>query len=337
MPLCSSRRKNNKRSRHSSSNKATHCLRNPIIVFILTFSVLGLLRFRVPARSRQAAAHLIQKRRAWKKLRSMSGSITYKLVEDGTATATEGALTASFQKYRAQNSQNGEAISVQQWVSLVAATIPPITTPGNADDSAVSVPSKASSSTKTAVIDRLNEVIASCPFQGVFFETPPVTASTFATQAFEFVLVDAPKLHIAASARPDPNAFANQFHSDRGQRPAAAAGAGVAVFSNLGGDATLISPQPVGTDMTVFAHLANFARGARDTDQRRDIWRVAAEAYRKKVLDTDRNSDVMPSDAAVWFSTSGMGIYWLHLRLDDRPKYYTYQPYKSLGHRKENA
>ena len=33
-------------------------------------------------------------------------------------------------------------------------------------------------------------------------------------------------------------------------------------------------------------------------------------------------------DDKVWMSTCGTGIYWLHLRLDSRPKYYTYTPYR---------
>ena len=30
----------------------------------------------------------------------------------------------------------------------------------------------------------------------------------------------------------------------------------------------------------------------------------------------------------LWVSTSGLGVYWLHIRLDSFPKYYTYTPYR---------
>ncbi len=30
----------------------------------------------------------------------------------------------------------------------------------------------------------------------------------------------------------------------------------------------------------------------------------------------------------IWMSTCRIGIYWLHLRLDTKPKYYTYTPYR---------
>lgn len=33
----------------------------------------------------------------------------------------------------------------------------------------------------------------------------------------------------------------------------------------------------------------------------------------------------------LWVSTSGLGVSWLHVRLDSRPKYYTYAPYKQPG------
>jgi Family of unknown function (DUF6940) len=30
----------------------------------------------------------------------------------------------------------------------------------------------------------------------------------------------------------------------------------------------------------------------------------------------------------VWLSPAGAGVSWLHLRLDDQPKYYGYAPYR---------
>ncbi|HEU5075095.1 MAG TPA: hypothetical protein VFU02_12985, partial [Polyangiaceae bacterium] len=29
-----------------------------------------------------------------------------------------------------------------------------------------------------------------------------------------------------------------------------------------------------------------------------------------------------------WLSTSGLGVAWLHVRIDSRPKYYQYTPYR---------
>ena len=33
----------------------------------------------------------------------------------------------------------------------------------------------------------------------------------------------------------------------------------------------------------------------------------------------------------VWLSTAGAGVSWLHVRLDDRPKYYGYAPYREAA------
>jgi hypothetical protein len=33
----------------------------------------------------------------------------------------------------------------------------------------------------------------------------------------------------------------------------------------------------------------------------------------------------------VWLSTAGAGVSWLHVRLDDRPKYYGYRPYQEAS------
>ena len=40
------------------------------------------------------------------------------------------------------------------------------------------------------------------------------------------------------------------------------------------------------------------------------------------------SADEVGNDVPVWTSTSGLGVYWLHVRLDSRPKYYQHQPFK---------
>ena len=34
------------------------------------------------------------------------------------------------------------------------------------------------------------------------------------------------------------------------------------------------------------------------------------------------------NDKPTWLSTAGMGVAWLHVRLDQRPKYYAHRPYR---------
>jgi hypothetical protein len=51
-------------------------------------------------------------------------------------------------------------------------------------------------------------------------------------------------------------------------------------------------------------------------DQVRALWRATAETLLDRI-----------SDTPTWLSTAGLGVIWLHLRLDSRPKYYSHRPY----------
>ena len=144
--------------------------------------------------------------------------------------------------------------------------------------------------------------LADAPFDAYFWETPPVTKATGA-RAFEFVLVDGPAL---AALAPEPDAFAGHFSPSEA----------VATFSNLGGDALLVAPAPRASPIA-YAHLAAFARQA-PMEQQHALWKAVGAAVARRL-----------SPAPLWLSTSGLGIAWLHVRLDQRPKYYTHAPYRS--------
>jgi len=183
----------------------------------------------------------------------------------------------------------------------------------------------------TAAACGLSGVVASSPYASLLFETPGTTWSSSERVPFEFALVDAPPLGRFAEAGPDRGAFAMHF-----DEPSSSCGEerGACSFENLGGDATLVSPVPredVADDVT-YSHLARFAREAPES-QVSEFWRLAASTYldvlRRKHEDTGRGRDA--EEAGTWFSTNGMGVAWLHLRIDDRPKYYSYAPFRTLG------
>ena len=149
-------------------------------------------------------------------------------------------------------------------------------------------------------------LLREAPYRAYFFETPPIDISN-AERDFEFVLVDSPTLAgVSAEAGP----FAGQFERGTGSQ--------VIGFASLGGDAYLIAPCPQGPSER-YAHLAAFAREA-DMDVQRALWREVGRATAERL-------DTRP----LWVSTSGLGVYWLHVRLDTRPKYYTYRPYREGG------
>lgn len=146
--------------------------------------------------------------------------------------------------------------------------------------------------------------LADALFDAYFWETPPVTRQT-ASRPFEFVLVDGPAL---ARMSPDPLAFAEHF-------AAAGADAEVAAFDNLGHDAFLVAPTPRGR-ADAYPHIAVFSRTA-PMDRQHAFWRAVGRAM-----------SVHLADRPLWLSTSGLGIAWLHARLDTRPKYYTFDAYR---------
>jgi len=147
-----------------------------------------------------------------------------------------------------------------------------------------------------------NDLLADAPFSAFRWETPALSSATI-TQPFQFVLLDSPGL----ARRADPQAFAEQLGKT--------GGVDVVEFPNLGADAILIVPG-LKAKPTAYGHLAAFVRGA-PALQRQALWQRVGEALARRVGSTP-----------VWLNTAGAGVPWLHIRLDDRPKYYGFGPYR---------
>ncbi|MDJ0609991.1 MAG: hypothetical protein QNJ67_13525 [Kiloniellales bacterium] len=146
------------------------------------------------------------------------------------------------------------------------------------------------------------DLLASAPYPAFFWETPPLTRANQAAD-FEFIVADSPSL---AARDAEPAVFAREF---------AAAGRQVTAFRNLGGDALLVVPCPRAPE-SAYPHLAAFSRSAPD-DQQHAFWQLVGEKLAGSL-----------SERPLWLSTSGLGVAWLHVRLDSWPKYYTFEPYK---------
>ncbi len=148
-------------------------------------------------------------------------------------------------------------------------------------------------------------ILSEAPFSAYRWETPPITTSTVDC-VFEFVLLDSPSL----ARSPDKNAFASYFDTANEK--------GIATFFNLGKDAFLVVPSPLGAASS-YGHLAMFTREAPKT-QNHALWQIVGETVQKRL-----------SDRPIWLNTAGGGVSWLHVRLDSYPKYYGYSPYKHVG------
>lgn len=144
-----------------------------------------------------------------------------------------------------------------------------------------------------------NRILTAAPFRAFFWEHPPLRANLLDQTDYEFVLVDSPAL---AGVEAEPGPFRACFSDALAVR-----------FPNLGGDAQLVAPSP--QEGCSFPHLAAFARQA-GNDQLQAFWSAVGGLF--VGWNTPENR---------WLSTSGLGVYWLHVRWDLRPKYYTHLPY----------
>src|SRR5262245_4662892 len=152
--------------------------------------------------------------------------------------------------------------------------------------------------------DWFSHLLLDAPFEAYCWEPPPVAFSSL-DRAFESVLVDVPAL---CHLRADRPSFAVQFARCKQE-------SSVVSFSNLGGDALLVAPRPIGV-ASAYSHLASFLRHAPQT-QRDALWQVVGAAIEQQL-----------GDDPLWVSTAGLGVSWLHVRLDTRPKYYRFDAYR---------
>lgn len=138
---------------------------------------------------------------------------------------------------------------------------------------------------------------------GFFWEHPPFTSDSTGDPV-EFVVIQSLFL---SSLKAERAPFEEHFRANPDQN--------VIAFENLGGDALLIVPAPVGPD-EIYPHFASFLKDG-PAEQIDSLWQETARQTRQIISDSPR-----------WLSTAGLGVSWVHLRLDTRPKYYRYGPYK---------
>ena len=148
------------------------------------------------------------------------------------------------------------------------------------------------------------KLLADSPYSAYRWETPPITRNN-TSQDFEFVLLNSPHF---SSRKTDDKTFKTYFTTEDKDH-------GIAEFPNINGDATLIVPSPR-TDINAYGHLAAFIRNAPKL-QTDALWQAIAKTVTNQL-----------GDEPIWLNTAGGGVAWLHVRLDSRPKYYGFKPYK---------
>ncbi len=144
------------------------------------------------------------------------------------------------------------------------------------------------------------EELRGAPFVAFRWETPPLT-DTNIDQPFECLLHDSPGIDVQA----DPTDFESYFQPD----------VEVVCFDNLGADALLIVPCPISTSAN-YSHIGSFHRTA-PVSQQHAFWIAVAQTVMRRL-----------GSQPMWLSTAGGGVDWLHMRLDERPKYYWHLPWR---------
>jgi hypothetical protein len=115
---------------------------------------------------------------------------------------------------------------------------------------------------------QLSDAIKTVPFKALFFETTHTGSG-----GFEFVCIDS---KILAFSKPNPAPFANYILGDESKTDE-----NIAVFPNLGRNAILIVPKPLGTKRpTTYTHLVQFLRNADDDQVMQHIFDLSTEDSR---------------------------------------------------------
>lgn len=146
-----------------------------------------------------------------------------------------------------------------------------------------------------------NSILSNSKYPAFFWEHPSNTKLTL-NSIYEFVLIDSKRLdQVSQDARP----FRDFLNTTEG----------VISFDNLGKNAKLIVPTNVEASAN-YSSLAKFVRTA-PQNQTIEFWKLIGLTYEEE-LEQEKK----------WLSTSGLGVYWLHARIDERPKYYVFKAYK---------
>lgn len=144
------------------------------------------------------------------------------------------------------------------------------------------------------------------PFVGFFWELPPLQKDTL-ERTYEHVVLEG---NLLERILPDPVPFLNVLQ-------AGAVSDLVASFPNISGDAILVVPKPLAGSVG-YGHLGAFLRTAPEKQQHALL----------KTLGQVAEASLQRPGSRLWISTAGLGVPWLHVRLDSRPKYYKHQPYR---------
>lgn len=131
----------------------------------------------------------------------------------------------------------------------------------------------------------------------ICLEIPCINSKNFSNSIFECCVIISPDLD---NLDVDPVTFSKYFTGKND----------IVSFFNLDKSSILISPKSDGKN---YKHLYSFLVNS-TKDKIAELWYLVSKEA-KKLVDSGTN---------VWISTSGYGVGWLHIRIDQKPKYYKF-------------
>lgn len=232
--------------------------------------------------------------------------IQYKLVEEEVGKHRRFAAfeTASASASNCEENNDNDAVlkpvSIQKWAEYMSS----------------SSDTNCSNSNNKSHMEEFTNLIqqSTSQYDAYFFETKGTSFQNANDKQFEFVVVNSKRLSSRTNG-PNPHVF--QEHLD-----CLPSSDTCCAFPNLSNTAILISPKDNHIESESYhdySHIGTFMRNA-PQDEIYQLWRKVTKEYLGALQRTPSKS--------LWLSTSGMGISWLHFRIDNRPKYYTYREFK---------
>jgi len=139
-------------------------------------------------------------------------------------------------------------------------------------------------------------------FQAFFWEHPGLTQKTI-ERSYECILQKSKTLDRGTI---NEKAFEDYIHT-----------ADVAVdFLNLGKSARLVIPTKK-SEAEIYKHFGSFIFNA-ENDQIQALFNRIGTIVQQEIKEKPM----------IWLNTAGMGVIWLHVRMDTKPKYYKTKNYK---------
>ncbi len=142
----------------------------------------------------------------------------------------------------------------------------------------------------------------SLKFNAFYWEHPPLRITDLA-RPYECLVIESSTLDRLGV---NEKAFSNYIHSI----------SEVTDFENLGGDAHLVVPCKKSEEQ-IYNHFSKFLNGG---DRKQII------AFFSRIGELIEGE--IENRSQVWLNTAGMGVIWLHVRMDAYPKYYKTMEYK---------